>query len=148
MSNSGLQILANRIPGEHLVPPAIRTVNSAGFTTTDTLTDSVTAPLVTGRLYLVRAYILLRSTVAADTVVSRIREDGLTGTQLLSLRTTISATGSATNHLCLLEAYYTAVATADKTFCSTSIRGSGSGTITAVAGVSDPAFISVEYVSG
>lgn len=147
MSNSGQQILAGRIPGERLAT-SIRTVNSASITTTDTVTDTVTAPLVSGRRYLVVAYILLRSTVANDTVVSRIREDGLTGTQLLSLRTSILTTGSATNHVCRLEVFFVAVATADKTFVSTSIRGSGSGTITAVAGTSDPAHIYVEYDSG
>lgn len=147
MSNAGLQILAGRIPGERLAT-SIRIANSAGFTTTDTVTDSVTAPLVTGRLYLVKAYLLLRSTVANDTIVSRIREDALAGAQLLSARFTIHTTGSATNHVGILEVHYTAVATADKTFVSTSIRGSGTGTITAVAAASDPAYMSVDYISG
>ena len=147
MSNSGQQILAGRIPGERLAT-SIRTANSAGITTVDTVTDTVTAPLVAGRLYLVKAYLLGRSTVANDTHVSRIREDALGGTQLLSARFQIFTTGTATNHVAILEVHYLAVATADKTFVSTTIRGSGAGTITMVAGVSDPAYMCVEYVSG
>jgi hypothetical protein len=148
MSSAGFQLVAGRIPGERLAT-TIRTSDSSGFTTTETVIDSVTAALVSGRTYRVRWVVAWASTVSADTVFSRLREDNLTGTQLQLLRCALTtAAGAGTRWVGAVEAEYTAVSSGNKTFVGTGVRVTGTGTITAHAASTYPIYLYVDYIRG
>lgn len=121
-----------------------RTSNTSTYTTTEVVTDTVTASLVSGRTYKVTSFQALASSVAADTITMRIREDSLTGTQLQAMRFTITATG--TTWLAVLVADYVAVATGSKSFVNTSVRATGTGNCSNNASATAPNFLIVEQV--
>jgi len=125
----------------------VRTSDSSGVTTTETVIDSVTAYLISGSIYRVRWVAAVNSTVSADTAFIRIREDNLAGDQLQLERVPMALTGgSGTRYPAHIEAEFTADATGNKTFVSTLIRASGSGTVN-VAGASNfPVYLYVDYV--
>lgn len=127
----------------------IRTSDSGTFTTTETLIDSVTVPLVSGRTYLIRWTVAWGSSVAADTVFGRIRADSVAGTQLQILRVNIPATGGAgTRWNGTIEAEYTATATGNKTFVGTGVRATGTGNINAKGDATFPIYLYVNYIRG
>lgn len=142
-STAGFQLLAGRIPGERIAT-STRTSNSSSFTA-ETQTDTVTAPLVSGRTYRVRVVLAPSSSVSGDVDLVRMREDNSSGTLLQFGRVYI---GSATGYSAMLEAQYTAVATGDKTFVVTGARSSGTGNITHAAGATQPTYLYVDYISG
>lgn len=144
-TTAGFQLVAGRIPGERIATTT-RTSTPAGFTTTETVTDTVTAALVSGRTYKVSCWILCRSTVAADSENVRLREDNLTGTELQAARIYIPII--TTTFVAPLEALYTAVATGNKDFVVTGVRASGTGTITHAAAATQPVYLWVDYISG
>lgn len=125
---------------------SVRTSNSSGFTTTETVTDTVTATLVAGRVYKIYAWLLVGSTVAADSVNVRLRENNLAGTQLQQARIDCPLTGTV--FPVPIEAEYTAVATGSKTFVATGVRSTGSGTITLGAAGTQPVYLYVDYIRG
>lgn len=145
-SSTGFQLTAGRIPGEQI---AITTnvTDSGTWTTTETVADSVTAPLVSGRTYRIRWSGGLVSTVAADIVLVRMREDNVTGTLINERNVYISSTSTAGNGF-TMEGRYTAVATADKTFVVSGIRNGGTGTQHADATGTRPRYLYVDYISG
>lgn len=122
-----------------------RTSNSAAVTS-ETLIDSVTASLVSGRTYKVRWEAKLNSTVASDTAFFRIRENNLAGAQLQNTRVLMGPTG--TGYPAAVEAEYTAVATGDKTFVGTLARASGTGDVSVPASSSTPVYLYVDYIRG
>jgi len=143
---AGQRIIAGKMPGERIATDT-DTANSGAVTTTEVSCQEVTAPLVSGRLYRIRWASQINSTVADDTVISRIREDsGIAGTQLFGTHTEIGAANLG--QPVVIEAEYTALATGDQTFSGTLIRNSGSGNVARVAGSTAPSLLYVEYVSG
>ncbi|WP_162959150.1 hypothetical protein [Micromonospora tulbaghiae] len=111
--------------------------------------DSITVPVVAGRTYKIRWTVAWGSTVAGDTVFSRIREDAVGGAQLQIMRINITATGGAgTRWDGTVEAEYTATVTGNKTFVGTGTRATGTGNINAKAAADFPIRLYVEYVSG
>lgn len=146
MSSAGQRLVAGRIPGEEIALTT-NTSDSSTWTTTETETDSVTAPLVSGRTYKIRWSGAIVTTVAGDVDLLRIREDNTTGTALQTRGLYLGSTISG-GIPCTLEARYTAVATADKTFVVTGIRNAGTGTHHGDGDPTRPRHTYVEYVSG
>jgi hypothetical protein len=143
-STGGFQLVAGRIPGERIATSTI-TSDSSTFTTSEVQVATVTAPLVTGRLYKVvfnGAY-----EITADGVLrSSIRENNTSGTVVQLRDISIDNSGSATG--AYVEGYYTAVSTADKTFVTTGDVLVGGGTANLNASATFPAYMYVEYISG
>ncbi|MFE9955827.1 hypothetical protein [Micromonospora sp. NPDC005299] len=145
---AGQIVRAGQRPGER-IGVTTRTSDSAAFTTTEVVIDSITVSLVQGRTYKIRWTVAWVSTVANDTVFSRIRENNVTGTQLQILRINIPTTGGlGTRWDGTVEAEYTAVASGNKTFVGTGTRATGTGNIVADADATFPIRLYVEYVSG
>ena len=113
-----------------------RTSASSTFTA-ETVVDSVTASLVSGRKYRIVHASRAQSSVADGYVRGRIREDSISGTiiQIGQIPTTIAANQSA---VLILETEFTAVASASKTFVATMVRQAGTGNITAHAATDTP----------
>lgn len=120
---------------------AIGTSSSGTFTTTETVVDTVTAPLITGKLYEVLWTTNAQSSVANDVVLARIREDALAGTQIMDGR--VDASAANVNFLVALRVIYTAVATGNKTFVGTFVRSSGTGNVLRYAAATSPSTLSV-----
>lgn len=122
--------------------------DSSTFTTTETLVQSVTASLVSGRTYRIRWVGCFNSTVADDVVLGQIREDSVSGTVLQTGRVSIPLASSSTGWHCYLEAYYTAGSTGSKTFVATGDRVAGTGTCHREASAARPTILYVQYISG
>jgi hypothetical protein len=144
-TTAGFQLVAGRIPGERIATTT-RTSSTAGFTTTETVSDTVTAPLVSGRTYKVTAWVLCRTNTANDSMNVRIREDNLTGTEMQAARIYLPII--TTTFVAPLEALYTAVSTGDKDFVVTGVRASGTGTLLLAAAATQPVYLYVDYISG
>lgn len=125
-----------------VVTLATDTAVSAGFTTVETVTDSVTATLVAGQRYRVTWDGAFVSTIAGDVVLYRIREDNGAGTVLQSYRTTLSVQNIGFG--AHMEAWYTAAASGSKTFVMAAVRSVGTGTVTRTASATTPSNLYVE----
>lgn len=136
----------SRVYPRSRIATQVRDVNSAAFTTTETVTDTVTASLIEGLTYTVNSFISVRSSAAGDRDLVRVREDTLTGTVLRSANVFVQATGTATDFPLYQEVLYTAIATGDKTFVLTGSRAAGTGSITHTAGTANRAYLYVELV--
>lgn len=145
MPAAGETIIAGRIPGERIAT-SIETSNSANITTTETEVQTVTAAVVTGRTYRVRWSVRVSSSVAADDITLRIREDSLTGTILQS--ETMDVNVSNREPRVTLEAEYTADATEDKVFSATLVRTAGTGNVILNAATTVPTYLYVDYIRG
>lgn len=126
-----------------------RIASSTGVTS-ETVVDSVTASLVAGITYSVTWNPGVDSTVAGDTLLVRLRQDGIAGTQMQRSRVEIPATGGAgTRYIETLYAEFTAAATGSKTFVGTIQRLSGSGSVSVeCTDATEPVYLRVDYVSG
>lgn len=122
--------------------PTTRTSNVGTFTGTNTLTDTITVPLVSGRRYLIVWDGEFQSSVAADYVRSQIHEDSTSGTIIQLRQVYIPVINQAWP--VIMQTLYTAVATGNKTFVAASRRLSGTGNITAIANSSSPTLFYVE----
>jgi hypothetical protein len=146
-STGGFQIVAGRIPGERIATTE-DTSDTAGFTTTETVLSTVTAPVVAGRQYRVRFVSLIRTTVAGDDITSRIREDNSTGTERALRQDDIIHGGALGVHVNLETALWTASSTGDKTFVATAVRIAGTGTISGRGATAAPRLLYVDYITG
>lgn len=128
----------------------VRTTPSTGFTA-ETVVDTVTASLVAGTTYRiiwegqVGTSSATSTTVANERIRGRIREDGISGTQL-QLRDLVTIFGGGVSHDFRLSARFTAVSTGSKTFAVTCQRVTGAGTITSFAAGDSPVFTRIEIV--
>jgi hypothetical protein len=146
LSSSGQQLVAGRVPGER-IGTTTRTSDSSGFTTTETLIDTVTVSVVSGRTYRVTWHSSLSSTVAGDDVLARIREDsGTSGTQLSYVQ--VDSTSTSNRWPADVETEFTASSTGSKTFSGTMQRTAGSGTITVKSAATSPTYLYVDYIRG
>lgn len=145
-SSAGFQLAAGRIPGE-LITSSVAVSDSAGFTTTEVIVLTVTAPVVVGRTYSVWAGPTFASTVDGDVVHSQLREDNVSGTILDRTDDYIRATISTIDRT-ILFSLYTADATENKTFVTTGDRVTGTGTCRLEAATNRPAYMLVRYESG
>jgi hypothetical protein len=135
-----------RITADKLVTqigePVVRETNVGTFTTTNTQTDTITVPMVDGRRYKIVWDGGYQSSVAADLVRAQLHEDSTSGT-VIQLRQTAAP---IINQLfpVIMQAFYTAVATGNKTFVAAARRLSGTGNITAIANANSPTLFYVE----
>jgi hypothetical protein len=86
----------------------------------------------------------MQTTVAADSVRLRLREDSLTGTALQSTRFYLVFANAAFG--CAVYGEYTAASTGNKTFAGTGERASGTGNHTRQAATTNPAYLMVELI--
>jgi hypothetical protein len=142
MPLAGEAITAGKIPGER-VATTTRTSNSGTFTS-ETVLDTVVAPVVAGRTYRVRWVCAHQSTVGTDVARLRLREDSVAGTQLQLDNVSFDANSQIVQRT--VEAQYVADATEDKTFVATSARLSGSGNISSTQSATQPALLYVEFI--
>jgi len=146
MPSAGETIIAGRIPGERIATN-IETSDSGSISTTETVVMSVTAPVVEGRTYRVKAVFNVDGTVSNDTFVARLREDSVSGAQLQVDR--VDLTNPSTNLAAVpLEVEYTADATEDKTFVLCFIRSTGTGSMILAAAGNAPSYLYVDYIRG
>jgi hypothetical protein len=139
-------LVAGRIPGERIATTVV-TADSAGFTTAEVSVASVTAPLVSGRTYRLRAVPKWESDVANDRINARLRQDTVTGTIMQSDNVRIHVVSNL-GWGGVMEVEYTAVDTANKTFVLTGQQAAGTGTCVLGAGATRPVYLYVDYVSG
>lgn len=144
--SSGTELVGGRIPGERIATDSVN-ANSSTFTTTETQLMSVTAPLVDGRTYRVRFLGRFGSDAADDKAWSRIREDNTSGTVIGQSQVLVATTSTVGWGPVVVEAEYTASATANKTFVVTGVRNGGTGNLLLNANTG-PALLYVEYISG
>ncbi|MGH6693423.1 MAG: hypothetical protein ACREF4_22365 [Gammaproteobacteria bacterium] len=141
---AGQTIVAGQVPGER-VATDIETIDSANVTTTETVVQTVVAPVISGRTYRVRWHGDLASSVAADIFFVKIREDTVAGNTLDFRRYRAHTTD---NFPYSTEVEYTADATEDKTFVFTLVRSAGTGNGRLDATSTSPAYLYVNYIRG
>ena len=145
MATAGASIIAAQVSGERIATQ-VDTADTATFTA-ETVVSTVTAALVTGRTYRLRFVANFQSSVAADTVNVRLREDNLTGTTLQGRRADSAIATAGFGFSGDVEVEYTAVATGNKTFVATGDRSTGTGVITC-EGAATPRYLYVDYIRG
>jgi hypothetical protein len=136
------------LAGELIIPPyhlvSIDEASTSTFTTTETVTDTITVTLSINKTYLVAHSAMWNSSVAADTVAVRMREDNLTGTALNGFDVNLSATSHYFN--AYIRCYYTATSSGSKTFVITGQRVAGSGNVMRAANTTNPSIFNVDQV--
>lgn len=148
-----LDVADGRLDALEAVPPHItriatirQALNSTG-SAAEVVRLTVVAPVVFDRIYLVRAYVGVASTVDNDDATLRIREDSLTGNQLqeagLELNHDLQSTRGQPQ---AIEVEYTASATENKTFVLTTERAAGTGAIRLAAASNKPSYLYVDYI--
>lgn len=123
----------------------LNTASTGTFTTTETITDSITINLISGKEYELLFDGNFNSSVANDAVQVKLREDNVTGTELNE-----TSVGLPVNSLWFrgtVVGIYTAVATGAKTLVATGKRVSGTGNITRQGGATLPSLLRVNQVS-
>lgn len=141
---AGETFIAGRIPNERIATQK-EVANSAAITTVETTVSSVTAALVTGRTYRLTFDGQFTQSVAGDVFEVRFREDSSVGTSIHFRRHAPGSTaGGISYHM---EVEYVAVATGNKTFVITLIRGSGTGNIILAASTGGT-YLYVDYIRG
>lgn len=102
------------------------TASSGTYTAVETITDTITVAVVTGRVYEIVHTGGWRSTVALDVQDTWIREDNVAGTVIQRNRIGMpTASGTIQG---IMRTFWTAGATGNKTFVVTGQRYSGTGT--------------------
>lgn len=136
-----------RRPFERIATDA-QTSDSANIGATETVVQSLTVPLVSGRTYRI-GWI---SGVNTDTNNAQynaiLREDSIAGAARDVHRKRIEVLGSSIGWWSRLEVFYTAGSTGNKTFVVTLQRVSGSGNVWREAGTNHPSRLYADYVEG
>jgi len=127
------------------IATTVRTTNSASFTS-ETLINSVTASLVSGKTYRVKWMVDVASTVAGDLARVRLRQDSVAGTEMQLVNRLLH--GTTTDYQAVLEAEYTAGSTGNKTFVGTVTRQFGTGNLACNANANQPQYLYVDYIRG
>lgn len=141
--NAGVRLTADRI-STYAGEPEIRETNSSTFTTVALQTDDIVVPVVAGRRYKVVWDGEFQSSAGAlgELVRVSLREDTSSGTVIQLRQAGLMVTAQA--YPVLLQAFYTAVSTGNKTFVVTAVRQAGAGTYTAIANAQSPTLFYVE----
>jgi len=122
-----------------------RISNSSGFAS-ETVVDTISVPVVSGKTYRIRWGMDVSTTVANDLARARVREDNLVGTvrQLKHIK----LPDANQDFGATLEFDWTAASTTTKVFVGTIVRHLGSGTFSANSSANEPTWFTAEYVSG
>jgi hypothetical protein len=144
---AGETVIAGKAPGERIATDIV-TSNSGGIGTTETVIQTVTAALVSGRIYRVTSDFgyQVSTNTSSDHWSIKIREDNLTGTQIQARRCHSSTNSSSMPYH--IEVEFTAVSTGNKTFVVTADLSSGAGLFNLVALADQPAYFYVDYIRG
>lgn len=145
---AGQRLSAGRIPGERIATGIVAagSADSASVTTTEISIGSVTASLVAGRTYRVRYVTRLGTSVAGTIALARIREDSVSGAEMVGDNLYLGSAGTAGN-FATSEGEYTAAATGSKTFHLTITRAGGTGDVRRESSFM-PTYIYVDYLRG
>lgn len=128
----------------HRLARSSLTANSASVTA-ETQVQTISANLVSGRIYQVSWHPEVFSSVAGDVSRLRIRENNVAGTILATKEPGQYAANRRVTASVIAE--YTAVSTASKTFSLTVAQALGSGTHTIAAAATAPAWAFIDEVS-
>jgi hypothetical protein len=140
---AGQTIVAGKVPGERIAT-AKATSSSGSIGTTETVVQTIVAPVVAGRIYKITWDGRAESSVNGDDLAYKIREDSVSGTTLQDVAADVAiATRTWRAHI---EAEYTADVTEDKTFVATLDRIAGSGNVTMFATSTQPCFLYCDYI--
>jgi hypothetical protein len=132
---------------ERIATMTPRVADTSTVTTTETVADTITATLVNGYRYRIRWIPGYTSSVAGDSVFLRLREDSVSGTQMTVVRGYSPLTnGGGSRWVAVVEAEYTASASASKTFVGTFNRASGTGNVNIAAGATYPTLLYIERI--
>lgn len=123
--------------------PLTREVNVGTFTTTRTVLDTITVPVVSGRRYKIVWDGEFQSSVAADLIRGQIQDGALTTDPTLQLRQVACPVLNQAFPL-IMQCYFTATVTGNEVFTATAARLTGTGNITAIANASSPTLFYVE----
>jgi hypothetical protein len=140
---AGETIIAGKVPGERIAT-AKATSSSGAIGTTETVVQTIVAPVVAGRIYKITWDGRVQSTVNADDIAYKIREDSVSGTVLQDVAADIAI--STRTWRAHFETEYEADTTEDKTFVVTLDRLAGSGDITMFATSTQPCFLYCDYI--
>jgi Tfp pilus assembly major pilin PilA len=140
MPLAGEKIRGGRV--QQVVAKNSVTSNSSNVTTTETTVQSVTASLISGEVYKITWLMRVDTSVNGDDAGVRIREDNSTGTEIQG--TTRDVTSASLAEDVILIAFYTAAATASKTFVGTIVRTAGTGNLILQASSVRPTHLTVE----
>lgn len=115
----------------------------------ETVIDTVTANVVSGKRYQIRAFFPYFGSVAADRFLIRIRTDTTTaGTQLAYSSAQIhSVTGSLPYYTVIIIAEWTAGSTGSQSFCTTAIHNTGTGNLTILGASSQVRLLTVDLLN-
>lgn len=127
----------------HAGDPVIREVNVGTFTTTRTILDTITVPVVAGRRYRILWDGEFQSSVAADLVRGQIHDGALTTDPAIQLRQVGCPVLNQAYPL-IMRCYFNATVTGNETFVATAARLTGTGNITAIANANSPTLFYVE----
>jgi hypothetical protein len=139
---AGETIIAGKVPGERVGTNVVTASSSA--VVSETVVQTVVAPVVQGRIYKVTWDFRINSTVAGDDTQPRLREDNISGAEIQTAAFDLPVVSRAPRFH--FEAEYEADATEDKTFVGTLNRVSGSGNVTLLAATNQPALLYVDYI--
>lgn len=146
MSSAGQLLVAGRIPGERIATD-IEVADSATFTTTEATVMSVTAPLVIGRTYMVRAYAKFEAVTEPSAATVRLRLTNVAGATI-QIGRVYMPNATSFGWPASIEAEYTAGATGNQVFVLTGLRVLGASTVNLVGGAVNPSYLYVDYISG
>jgi hypothetical protein len=139
--------LLNLNVGSKRLNSTILTADSSTWSNTEASITTVTATLVSGSKYKIWFAGRISSDVAADSANIRLREDNLTGTQLLIAQVYIG-TNSGNGYANYFYVEYTAVSSASKTFAFTAQRSLGTGVAHRIrAAATGPAYFAVDTLA-
>lgn len=128
------------------VGTTVRDTDTSTFTA-QTLINTVTANLVTGRVYRVTWDFRWTSGTAGDTVFARLRDTNLVGAQLQNSRIDGRLTnGAGSGWGGRIETEYTAVATGAKTFAATLALATGTGSVSVIAAADRASYLYVDFI--
>jgi hypothetical protein len=111
--------------------------------TTELVVDTVTASVVSGRRYRIKATFPHQHSVANDRFFLLIREGTTTGGTQLTYNTTFGHTTGQADVL-IIETDWTASSTGSQSFCVCARRTVGTGTLTPVGAATQPRSLIVE----
>jgi hypothetical protein len=141
---AGATAIAGKVPGQRIATMTPRTSNSAAIGTTETVIDTVVAPVVAGRIYKVTWDGRVNASNAGNDYTASIREDSVSGTILQSVAQDIPIINRTPRER--LEVEYEADATEDKTFVLTLDLVAGTGTVTGTGAATQKVNFYVDYI--
>lgn len=123
--------------------PLTRETNVGTFTTTRTILDTITVPVVAGRRYRLTWDGEFQSSVAGDLVRAQIHDGALTTDTVIQLRQVQCPIINQAFPV-IMRCFFTASVTGNETFVATAARLTGTGNITAIANSQSPTLFEVE----